>query len=155
MAYNTLVVNYGNDSTQVRFYNSPILLGKELEEKKKRNKKIKEFRQRKEDKIYANKQIDLCLQPVIDSDVKCERSYDKEAGKRATNTIYYYARANAWDYFITFTFNPADVDSTNYDIVLQKIQNFIDTVRRKCPDIKYLLVPEFHADKKSIISTDF
>lgn len=63
---------------------------------------------------------------------------------RTIKKIYDIGRSNVWDYFLTFTFNPDKVDSFDYSAVSKKLINWLKIVRRKCPDMVYLVVPEMH-----------
>ncbi len=63
---------------------------------------------------------------------------------RTVNKVYYLARSNAWDWFVTLTFDPDRVDSFSYRACTDALKNWIDASRRLCPDMKYLLVPEMH-----------
>lgn len=63
------------------------------------------------------------------------------------NRIYNIARSNTWDWFITLTFDRTKVDASDYDAVTAKLQKFLNNLQqRTCPDLKYLIVPEYHAD---------
>ena len=67
--------------------------------------------------------------------------------KQTKNRIYDIARANEWDWFITLTFDRKKKDSSDYDVVINELTQFLKNVRlRQCPDMKYLIVPELHAD---------
>ena len=64
---------------------------------------------------------------------------------RTKNKIYNYARANKWEWFLTFTFNPAYINSYNYDEIVEAMHVFL----RHMGDVstnraKYLIVPEKH-----------
>ncbi len=63
---------------------------------------------------------------------------------RTKNRVYHLARSNVWEWFVTLTFNPAKVDSFDYDDCVKHLKSWIDTVRRACPGMKYLIVPEKH-----------
>lgn len=66
---------------------------------------------------------------------------------KTKNTIYNIARSNVWKWFITFTLSPEKVDRSSYDDVVQKLRAFLSNLQqRKCPNLKYLIVPELHAD---------
>ena len=40
-------------------------------------------------------------------------------------------------------------DSSDYDAVTARLQKFLNNLQqRKCPNLKYLIVPEYHADNK-------
>ena len=64
---------------------------------------------------------------------------------RSKQNLIGICRANKWDFFVTFTFNPKLVDSSNYEEVCQKACKWFNNLKeRYCPDMKYLLVPELH-----------
>lgn len=64
---------------------------------------------------------------------------------RTIQTIYEYAYANKWDYFVTLTFDPAKVDRNDYKQVTKKACEWCKNMRNRfAPDLKYLLVPELH-----------
>ena len=64
------------------------------------------------------------------------------------NRIYNIARSNTWDWFITLTFKRDNIDASDYDVVTHKLHYYLNNLqKRKCPDLKYLIVPELHTDK--------
>lgn len=68
---------------------------------------------------------------------------------RTKNQIYNIARSNTWDWFITLTFDREITDSSDYDSVTEKLQNFLENFRKRySPNMKYLIVPELHKDKE-------
>ena len=69
-----------------------------------------------------------------------ERSSQVSAS-RAISTLYEIARANIWEYFVTFTFNRQKIDSSDYDLLSDKVSKWFNNLRsRYAPDLKYLLV---------------
>lgn len=67
---------------------------------------------------------------------------------KTKNTIYNIARSNKWDWFITLTFDRTKTDSSDYDTVVKKLSHYMNHLQQRlCSDIKYLIVPELHADK--------
>lgn len=67
--------------------------------------------------------------------------------KNTKNRIYQIARSNTWDWFITLTFDRQKTDASDYDEVVKKMTKYLDNFRqRKCPNMKYLIVPELHKD---------
>lgn len=78
-----------------------------------------------------------------DVERKKQRSLRSSMG-RTVNAIYNISRANTWDWFITLTFNPAKVDSLNYGETVKKLSQWIKNIRRICPDMGYIIVPEKH-----------
>lgn len=65
---------------------------------------------------------------------------------RSIHKIYDLGRNNIWDWFFTFTLNESAVkDRCDYDECSAKVRKWFNNVRsRKCPDIKYLIIPERH-----------
>lgn len=73
----------------------------------------------------------------------------KQSLKNTKNLIYNYARANTWEWFITLTFDRTKTDASDYDIIIRRLSIFMnDLQKRKAPNMKYLIVPELHADGK-------
>lgn len=69
------------------------------------------------------------------------------SASRAKNTVYKIARANKWDWFITLTFDRTMTDSSDYDLIVNRLHTYLKNLKnRSCPDLKYLIVPELHAD---------
>lgn len=68
----------------------------------------------------------------------------KRSVRRSKNMIYDVAKSNDWNWFFTLTFNPEKVDSFDYSITSKKLSNWLMNMRKKCPDMKYLVVPELH-----------
>lgn len=65
---------------------------------------------------------------------------------RTKKTVYDIARANRWEWFLTFTFAPDKVDRYNFDDCSRKMSFWLNNMRKKCPDMVYLVVPEQHKD---------
>lgn len=65
---------------------------------------------------------------------------------RTVNMIYDYGRNNSWDYFLTITIAPDKVSCrTDLTECSKKIrQCFNNLKKRRCFDMKYLIVPELH-----------
>lgn len=67
--------------------------------------------------------------------------------KNTKNRIYQIARSNTWEWFITLTFDRTKTDASDYDTVVGKLTQYLNNFqKRKCPAMKYLIVPELHAD---------
>ena len=56
--------------------------------------------------------------------------------------VYDLAKSNVWDWFITLTFDPEQVDSFDYSSVTEAMQKFTRIMRDK--GFRYLIVPELH-----------
>ncbi|MDO5434486.1 hypothetical protein [Eubacterium sp.] len=78
-----------------------------------------------------------------------EKHCNSVSASATKNRIYNITRSNTWDWFITITFDREKVDSSNYEESVKKLTKFLNHAReRKCPDLKYIIVPELHADGK-------
>lgn len=65
---------------------------------------------------------------------------------RTKKTVYDIARSNRWEWFLTFTFAPDKVDRYDYEQCSRKMSVWLMNMRKKCPDMVYLVVPEQHKD---------
>lgn len=89
---------------------------------------------------------------VMSTELVSERVPDKARSMavsmgRSKQAVYDCARANKWDYFLTFTLNKAKVDRYDFVKCKKKLQYWLDNFkRRKCPTLEYLVVPEQHED---------
>lgn len=82
-------------------------------------------------------------------DIKMEEHSKTVSLNSTKNRIYNIARSVTWDWFISLTFDRGKTDSSNYDIVVGKMQKFFDNFRQRySPNMKYLIVPELHKDKE-------
>lgn len=63
---------------------------------------------------------------------------------RCINKIYDIARSNMWEWFFTLTFNPEKVNSYDYTDTSKKLSLWLNNMRKKCPDMIYVVVPELH-----------
>lgn len=67
--------------------------------------------------------------------------------QRTKKTILEYLLSNQWEYFCTFTFNPALVDRTDFYEVSQKLSKWLQHLKeRYAHDLMYVVVPELHSD---------
>ena len=66
---------------------------------------------------------------------------------RSKNMVYYLARSNVWDWFVTLTLDEKKIDRYDFDEVSKKVRKWFNNLRvRKAPDMYYLIVPEQHKD---------
>lgn len=63
---------------------------------------------------------------------------------RTKQKIYYLTRSNSFRWFVTLTFNPEKVDSFNYDECVSHLSDWLSNAKKKCPGMKYIVVPEMH-----------
>lgn len=86
---------------------------------------------------------------TADRTPEAERHSIRVSNSRAKNNVYRIARSNTWDWFITLTFDRNKTDASDYDMIIYRLEKFLNNLQqRKCPDMKYLIVAELHADQK-------
>lgn len=129
-AYNLKVYEYA-DSVQIRMYDKAIVY----------SESVKPFR------TFGNENDDLeSVQVSERSEEQIKRCADSSKS-RTINQIYEIARANIWDYFLTLTFDRRKLDSSDYDLLCDKVSNWLHNLKKRyAPDLKYLIVPELHSD---------
>jgi len=74
-----------------------------------------------------------------------ERSL-RSSRNRTKRNLFYDARSNVWEWFVTFTFAPDKVDRFDYDAVVGKMHGWLCNIKKSFPDMKYIVVPELHKD---------
>lgn len=75
-----------------------------------------------------------------------EDEYSRQALCRAKQTIYHLARSNVWEWFVTLTLDQRKIDRYDYDEIAKKVRKWFNNLRRKAPDLYFLIVPERHKD---------
>ena len=130
ISFNVKIVEYeSTGEVEYRLYEKPITLKSELDPDREVEKPLK-----------------IVCDPEIEKIYKAAHSLS-ESLRRTKSMIYSHGRANVWEWFITYTFNPKKIDSTDYDVVYSYLSKHLKNVReRKCPGMKYLVVPEYHSD---------
>lgn len=64
---------------------------------------------------------------------------------RSKRMIYDYGRANKWEWFFTLTFERVDqFDEYNFAAAKKKVSDWFHNIKKKCPKLKALIVPEQH-----------
>ena len=127
MIYNTRIKTYSKGQ-QVTIYS------KTFEQDEKTEKMNKNFTKSYQNENRSKQQEEDCKRISI---------------KQTKNRVYDIARANQWEWFITLTFDRKKKDSSDYDTIVKSLTQFLNDLRkRKCPDLKYLIVPELHANGK-------
>lgn len=158
MVYNLRRFTY-KDGEQIRIYNKPVVIDKN---KKLNNEKIEEYEKEKE-KEETKKTLELLGwiekgEEIGEIEVIKEKREREESEvkrsmmvsrNRTINKIYEITRANTWEYFITLTFDPKKIDSTDYRLLSRKVSQWVKNIKKRyAPDLKYILVPELHEDGK-------
>ena len=160
--YNTKIYRY-EDSSSYHCFSSPFYDGNELAEIKQLAKQ-REIDSRKlqlaimryygkdlpdfisEDDFIYNLKIEDFSSYSLWADEKKDKFVNMISSNRSKKAIYDIARSNKWDYFITLTFDRKKIDSTDYDLIIKKVGKWLNNLRRVNENLKYILVPEFHAD---------
>lgn len=136
--YNIRIKRYAGSGVQVSLYSNLV------EEKDLVDKVKKKPREREHDWL-----VNPWTGEVFDS---LEEKYKSESLRvsyiRTINNIYDIVRCNKWEWFFTFTFDPAKVKSRyDYEELSKIMTQWLANIRRrKCPDMMYFVVPELHKD---------
>ena len=134
--YNVKIIVYDGE-TDLIFYKKPIAYG--LDSDLSYN-----------DKNRSDLKLNSLFQPDDFTYIEIEKKEDENRSmlsslNRTKNKIYDYARANTWDYFLTFTFDGTLINRYNYDEISKRLSKWLNNVKsRKAKDLKYLIVPEAH-----------
>ena len=125
MNYNVKTIEYV-DSVQVRTYKRPVTVSNKIT--------FPEQKQISKSKERTQKQIEHSIESSVN---------------RTINQIYMLSRANRWDYFITLTIDLQKLDSTDFNLISQKLNIWTNNLKKRyTPDLKYIIVPELHKDKR-------
>lgn len=126
MIYNVKTIEYP-DSVQVRTYSRPVTVSNKINISDNVTPRKKEVRER------SQEQINHCITSSVN---------------RTVNQIYMISRANKWEYFVTLTINPEILDSTDFNLISEKLNIWTNNLKKRyAPDLKYIIVPELHKDK--------
>ena len=74
----------------------------------------------------------------------------KKSLKRVLDCFLSYGQNNDWQYFITITFDPKKIDSTNQKSIKYAWKKFRQKLQYYYPDIKILSVIEYHKDNNKL-----
>lgn len=58
--------------------------------------------------------------------------------------VYHNSMIDPWQYFVTLTFDPKEVDSLDYEIVSEALAKWLDNMKHQNPNMAYVIVPELH-----------
>lgn len=83
-------------------------------------------------------EIDTSKPKLKNKCINYERSVTRARGK-----IFDIIYLNSFKYFVTITFNPKQVDSTNVNIVMRKLVVWLNHQQQRL-GMEYILVPEYH-----------
>lgn len=137
MSYNYKTMIYPDGTVEHRIFQGCVA------EERKSVEKVK-WISRVDEASGEIKQVDSEF-PDIERSLSSIKHSNRCSRNRSKNMIIEYARANTWDWFCTFTYNPDVVDSFDYQACYKKLYTWLNNLqKRKAPDIKYLGVPEQH-----------
>lgn len=152
MAYNIKVLKYPT-GYQVRVYSVPVDNPMEGAEDLPADDMYYDPDTRQWERVERRKQDDskweIC--PFTGERVRVQTDLDWQRSQRVSlnrtvNRLYYLARSNYWDWFVTLTFDPEKVDRYDYSACVKKLSLWLNNCRKKCSDMGYLVVPEQHKD---------
>lgn len=161
--YDFKVIQFPNGTTEIRIYDKPISALEEKEKERRQTKRARTIERRLKDSSCPSELVYVPFEDkeieVVDIDEKNAFDFSEEMRKRknardsyrrTVNKIHDLARCENWTMFYTLTFSPNYVDRENFSECMKKARKCFDNLRqRKAHDIKYLLIPELHEDKKS------
>ena len=137
--YNLKVYEYA-DSVQIRMYDKAIVY----------SERVKPFR------TFGKENDDLESVQFSERSEEQIKRCAVSSKSRTINQIYEIARANIWDYFLTLTFDRRKFDSSDYDLLCDKVSNWLHNLKKRyAPDLKYLIVPELHSDMAFLLFLRF
>ena len=99
-----------------------------------------------ERKIGTMMQVPFFEEPIRVREIKDEEFYLHRSYIRTKKTVYDLARSNVWEWFLTFTFAPDKVDRYSYNECVSKMSFWLNNMKKLCPDMVYVVVPERHKD---------
>ena len=70
----------------------------------------------------------------------------KRSLARTKQSIYELCRNTEWEWFVTLTFNSEKINRYDYDEVTKKLSKWLNHLRTKNRQLKYIFVPEKHKD---------
>lgn len=136
------------DTEQIQVFSQGMRSKGEIE----REKKVDPF---SGEILKHNRRYEFSRNPFTDDVDAVElepntKESSRVSASRTIHKIYDIARANYWEWFLTFTFSPEKVkDRTDYKELSSKLSMWLNNMRKFCPDMVYLVVPELHEDGKS------
>lgn len=139
--YNVRLKTY-LDTMQIQIFSEPLLSsGSEKEDNRKVIYETGEIVPSNRSKIYNAFDDEYVVgQYMHDDDGESQRvSY-----RRTKRILYDILKSNRWEWFFTLTFNPDKVDSFDYIETTRKLSKWLNNMRRSCPNMKYVVVPELH-----------
>lgn len=151
--YNVKFKDFGNGEMQVVTYERPINKKSDIKKNGSKYRDDIEIKLVDLTEEYKDGNIDFSdVLGFIESDNRDKSRSLTSSTNRAKNKVYDYARTNAWEWFVTWTFDPSKIDSTDYDVVTKKLSQWLKRMRKDfAPNLRYIVVPELHDGEKSTV----
>lgn len=139
--YNVKVKTY-LDTVQIQVFSEPLLsTGSEREDRRKVIYETGEIVPSNRSKIYNAFDEEYVSGRYMHDD---EEESLKVSYRRTKRILFDMLKCNRWEWFFTLTFNPEVVDSFDYAETTKKLSKWLNNMRRNCPEMKYVVVPEQH-----------
>ena len=161
-SYDFKVVEFPNGTVEIRIYDKPICELTKEECDKRQVKRERTVARRIASALpkcgefipFEDTEVEVIdLNMLEDFEIAEElrkRKNARDSYRRTVNKIHDLARCENWTMFYTLTFSSEVVDREDFGACMKKARKWFDNIRqRKANDIKYLVIPELHADKKS------
>jgi|GEM_PF-5456293 len=98
-------------------------------------------------KLWLSKETNLLMmRPLELSDVK---NTERSSRARTRNSLHEKLRLNEFEWFVTLTFDPRILNSMDLDEVIVFYRKFMRVISKRCPNARYVAVPERHKGDKS------
>ena len=68
----------------------------------------------------------------------------KRSARRARSNLYDICKCNDFDFFVTFTYSPEEVERLDDDITRRTFSIWANSMRKYYPHMYYVAVPEYH-----------
>lgn len=137
------------DTEQIQVFSQGMHSKGEIEKEKKVDPYTGEILKHNRKYVLSRNPFDNDCPEVVECEPDSRESA-RISASRTIHKIYDIARSNYWEWFLTFTFSPEKVkDRTDYEELSKKLSNWLKRMRKDCPDMVYLVVPELHKDGKS------
>lgn len=144
--YNVRIIEYP-ESYQVRMYSDLLYEGEDRSVRV--NRFTGEVIERKKRTIVPDHWYTALFEFEELDDIMRDKKEDsiRASFTRTKNSLYYIARSNMWDWFVTLTLDGKKIDRYDYDECSKRVRKWFENIkRRKAPGMYYLIVPEMHKD---------
>ena len=168
--YDIKMTEYSNGYIEMKIYSAPIFELTECEKERRNKKRLESLSKRVYEADCDAESLAVYYETLggdfiatsLDADgfasliTKDEymtrldeirkRKNARDSYRRTLNAIHDLARCEKWTMFYTLTFSPDNVDRTCFEICMKKANKWFNNLHRKAPNLKYMFVPELHAD---------